>query len=157
MGYFPAKEIQPSLWVGSEKDAEDPSFLRDQDIGYVLTVKHGTPQLKLSGVEYRNIAINDHPDQNKLFLKALPGFVREIDAVLGRGKGVLVHCRAGMQRSAGVVAAYIMFKYRVGATEAMRAVNDKKPETFFPVPTFEKALRSYEIILRNDRAKKSLA
>ena len=71
-----------------------------------------------------------------------------IDDVLAYGQGVLVHCRAGMQRSAAVVAAYVMWKRGWTANKALEFINRKKNETFWPVPTFEAALRAWETQLR---------
>ena len=49
-----------------------------------------------------------------------------------------------MQRSAATVAAYLMFKYGLGAQNAMSAIKSRKTETFWPTPTFAVALKAYE-------------
>ena len=100
--------------------------------------------LNLPGVEYYRIPIDDATDQNDTILSHFPVVVRAIDSVLQRGKGVLVHCRAGMQRSAATVAAFLMFKYNLSAKNAIAAIKARKSETFWPTPTFAEALQKYE-------------
>ena len=144
VGYFPAKEIRPGLWIGSEGDSANASFITDHDIGLVVNCSKTIPMLNVPGVEYYRIPIDDATSNNDVILSYFPVVVRAIDSVLQRGKGVLVHCRAGMQRSAATVAAYLMFKYGLGAQNAMSAIKSRKNETFWPTPTFAVALKAYE-------------
>jgi len=142
--FFPAKEIIPGLWIGSEGDSQSRSFFRQHNIGLIVNCSKTIPFKSTTGIDEYRVPIDDDPRDNATLVNHLPVVVRTIDAVLSRGKSVLVHCRAGMQRSASVVAAYIMFKHKVTANDAMQAIKGVKNETFWPVPTFDKALSSYE-------------
>ncbi|OWT39927.1 dual specificity phosphatase 12 [Cryptococcus neoformans Bt1] len=53
----------------------------------------------------------------------------DIDTVAQPGKpgGVLVHCQAGMSRSASIVAAYLMSQYDLDPMEAMTMIREKRP------------------------------
>jgi protein-tyrosine phosphatase len=62
---------------------------------------------------------------------------------------VLVHCRAGQNRSANVVAGYLMTIKGITAKEAMNIIRKKKIETFRP-QNFMSALREYETTLKNE-------
>lgn len=147
--FFPAKEIIPGLWIGSEGDSRDRSFFKKHDIGLVVNATANIP-IKDMGPDVKayRIPVDDSPDENETMLKHLPIVVMAIDDVLEHGNGVLVHCRAGMQRSAAVVAAYLMWKRGMTANDAFDYINKKKHETFWPVPTFEPALRAWEDTLR---------
>lgn len=145
MSYFPAKEIVPGLWIGSEKDAMTPEMTRDK------FVVNCTPDSSLkpgNAFGYEQIRINDHPTEHQKLLDALPVIVREIDEHMSLGKQVLVHCRAGMQRSASVVAAYLMFKRGYTWPEAKKYIQSRKTETFRPYPTFDKTLKVWESLIR---------
>ena len=142
--YYPAKQITPGLWIGSEGDSQNPAFFKKHNIGYVVNCSKTIPFKNVPGVDQYRIPIDDNPNEGDVLLSHFPVVVRSIDAVLSRGKGVLVHCRAGMQRSAATVAAYLMYKYNLSATSAMKSINDQKQETFWPVPTFKNALLKYE-------------
>ena len=56
-----------------------------------------------------------------------------------------------MQRSAAVVAAYLMWKRSYTTDQALEFINRKKNETFWPVPTFEQALRAWERALQKKK------
>lgn len=144
MGYFPAKEIRPGLWIGSEGDSQNPNFMRKHNIAFVVNCSKNIPFKRVEGVDQYRIPIDDSTSNSDIILSHWPIVVRAIDSVLERGKGVLVHCRAGMQRSAATVAAYLMYKYNVSASNAMAAIKSRKNETFWPTPTFGAALKRYE-------------
>ena len=144
MGYFPAKEIRPGLWIGSEGDSQNPEFMRRNNIAFVVNCSKNIPFKDVPGVDQYRIPIDDSTSNSDIILSHFPIVVRAIDTVLQRGKGVLVHCRAGMQRSAATVAAYLMYKYNMTASNAMAAIKSRKNETFWPTPTFGIALKTYE-------------
>lgn len=148
MRYYPAKEIVPGVWIGSEGDSQNPTFFRKHHIGLVVNCSKTIPFKGVPGVDEYRIPVDDDPQDTDILVSHFPVVVRSIDAVLSRGKSVLVHCRAGMQRSAATVAAFLMYKYRLSAKDAMKAINAKKTETFWPVPTFKNGLVTYEKQLR---------
>lgn len=143
--FYPARQIVPHVWIGSAGDAADVDAARKRDIQFVINATKDVPDgLKRLGIPVMRIPIDDHFSEGDALLKQLPEAVVAIDAVAGRGRGVLVHCYAGMQRSAAVVCAYLMYKYRYPKHEAMRRIQQKKPETFTPRPTFGVALRKWQ-------------
>jgi len=146
--YFPAKQIIKNLWIGSEGDSKDASFFKAHGVRLVVNATANIPVRVPAEVMSYRIPIDDHPSENETLLRHLPVVVVAIDDVLRHGQGVLVHCRAGMQRSAAVVAGYLMWKRGMTANQAFEFINKKKHETFWPVPTFEGALRAWEAELR---------
>ena len=148
--YFPAKEIIPNLWIGSEGDSKSASFFKKHDIRLVVNATNNIPIKASKDVQSYRVPVDDHPSENDTMLRHLPLVVLAIDDVLKYGHGVLVHCRAGMQRSAAVVAGYLMWKRGMTADQVFEFINSRKHETFWPVPTFEPALRAWEASLRKN-------
>lgn len=142
--YFPAKQIINNLWIGSEGDAKNQEFWKKHNIRLIVNATSSIPMFASSDIGTYRIPVDDHTDENGVMLRHFPIVVRLIDDALKYGHGVLVHCRAGMQRSAAVVAAYLMWKKRWTADKTLEFINKKKHETFWPRPTFEKALRAWE-------------
>lgn len=143
-GFFPAKQIVKDVWIGSEGDSASPEFFRKHGIRLLVNASANIPMRVPSGVRTYRVPLDDDPAANATMLLHFPVVVPLIDEAVKYGEGVLVHCRAGMQRSASVVAAYLMYKRRIGAAKAMELINAKKPETFWPAPTFCKALYQWE-------------
>ena len=61
-----------------------------------------------------------------------------------RDGAVLVHCHAGMQRSAAVVAIALIAMHGMKADEAMRLVRARRRIAFLPSANFERAIRTFE-------------
>jgi protein-tyrosine phosphatase len=140
--FYPARQIVPNLWIGSAADAVDVAAARRRNFRLVVNCSRDIPP-GLDIPVYR-IPIDDWAGESRALLKHLPRILPVVDAVLEAGHGVLVHCFAGMQRSAAVVTAYLMWKHGYTAAEAMAGVQRIKPETFTPEPTFVKALQRWE-------------
>ena len=57
---------------------------------------------------------------------------------------MLVHCAAGMQRSAAVVAMYLIATQNATADQAMAFIRSKREIAFVPEANFEKSIRTFE-------------
>lgn len=140
--YFPAKEIIPNLWIGSQGDSEDAAFMKKHDIQLIINCSRDIP-FSFKHIKGYRVPVHDSKSETNIIMKHWPCTGVAIDEVLRRGQGVLVHCRAGMQRSAATVAAYLMYKTGASADACMRKINKIKKETFYPTATFDKALHKY--------------
>ena len=68
---------------------------------------------------------------------------RFIEDATSRGGRVLVHCAMGISRSATIVIAYLMYKYRVPLSTAFDFVKSRRPE-INPNPGFMNTLQQFE-------------
>ena len=148
MTYFPAKKIMENLWIGSQGDSEDAAFMKKHNIKLIINCSKDIP-FSFPNIKGYRVPVHDSKSETDNIVAHWPVTCVAIDEVLRRGQGVLVHCRAGMQRSAATVAAYIMYKCRVSAAVAMRKIKGLKTETFYPAPTFDKALAKWEAELQS--------
>jgi len=128
------REVIPNLWVGS---MPKPEMIRESGAEAVIcTVLKGAPQEVQDMVErYSEYAIPDgkyfKPD---LFGKAL----EDLELWHAEGRTVLVHCHAGRNRSATLIALYLI---RRGWTpeEAIAHIREVRPRAIAN-PVFEAAL-----------------
>lgn len=148
--YFPAKEIVTGLWIGSKGNATSASWVRDHNIKFIVNVSRDIPTPFTSAINTYRIPVDDARDENGAIIKHWPITSAAIDDVLSHGGSVLVHCYAGIQRSAATVTAYLMWKRCLTARDAMKLVNSKKGETFNwgQRATFWEALKKWEEELR---------
>jgi predicted protein tyrosine phosphatase len=141
-----ASEVLPGLWLGDVESAHDSTFVTGMDAVFNITRDQKFyPQLAQTTFTDR-ISIDDTWDDkdSRELLKRLPDTVRKIDTLLTEGKSVLVHCKLGRQRSAAVVAAYIIWKHEdMNVDTAVALVRERRPEAFRKSVTFDCALREF--------------
>jgi len=140
--YYPARRVKPyNLWIGSQQDSTNRDAATRHNIGLVVNCTRTLP-FKIPNVAKYRVPVDDTPADAPIMAVHLPEAVAIIDEHLLDGQGVLVHCHAGVSRSASVVAAYLMSKEGLTPEQAIAHVKRCKPETFSNGTNFIKALRS---------------
>jgi protein-tyrosine phosphatase len=148
MGYYPARKICKNVWIGSQGDACSDSFMRENNVRLIVNCTRDIP-FYFEDIPAHRVSVDDDVTYNHAMLKELPFVVTLLEShSKQRGISVLVHCYAGMQRSATCVAAWIMKTHGWTPARTIAWLQAKKPETFRPFPTFEKALWEYYSFLR---------
>lgn len=146
--FYPAKQIVPyDMWVGSKRDSANLGAAKRHDVCLIVNCTKNLPFV-VPGVARVRIPVDDHPDDAGIMALHLPRAVAHIDKCLSRGKGVLVHCHAGISRSASVAAAYLMHKEGLTPQQAMARIKRLKSETFTPAANFLPALRTFHEITK---------
>ena len=97
--------IEDNLYLGSLKDV-NVDFLTSHHISVVINVANDCiyPHPNLSLLDYYHLGIEDDDDDLLgLLLQLIPVIQRRIT-----NEAILVHCRAGVSRSASVIVGYLM-------------------------------------------------
>ncbi|XP_042899230.1 dual specificity protein phosphatase 10 [Parasteatoda tepidariorum] len=144
-----ATAILPFLYVGNAKDAEDVCRLKELGIGYVLNVTSQVPgYCDEHGFAFLRLPAMDSYQQNiKQYFKKAFAF---IDEARQRNSAVLVHCQAGISRSATIVIAYLMYHTNMSSMDAYKMVKNKRP-IISPNLHFMGQLVELEHVLRNNQ------
>jgi protein-tyrosine phosphatase len=131
-------EILPRLWLSNYHDAKAKTPPR----AFVVNCTKDLPMISHYGVR---IPVDDDlsNESNHVLLHSLPSVLQSIDGILKNGGTVVVHCWAGQQRSAAVVAAYLM---RMGMSigHAVEHVRTCKKDAFHQYINFFPALIMFE-------------
>ncbi|KAN0029007.1 hypothetical protein ACTFIV_010876 [Dictyostelium citrinum] len=138
--------IFPGFYIGS-LPAVNRNTLDKYQITHVCSVLNEFQPKWTKIYKYLHIDIYDSPsvDIMKYFDKTFQ-FIEE-----GRKDGgVLVHCFAGISRSATICIAYIMRKLNISFEDAHGLLSDARP-IIFPNDSFIKQLKKYELILKKNR------
>ncbi|KAM3957293.1 uncharacterized protein ACR2FA_008720 [Aphomia sociella] len=136
-------QIIPGLYLSNARAAADQSVLRHLNITHVLTVEaHRLPKSTFinSNISTLFIRAYDTPQTNLLsYFPMANAFIEE-----GLQKGnVLVHCHFGVSRSATIVIAYLMEKYKLTFDQAYSYVRQRR-RFINPNPGFVNQLKEYQ-------------
>ncbi|XP_029304407.1 uncharacterized protein LOC115019153 [Cottoperca gobio] len=118
--------ILPFLFLGNERDAQDLDLLLRLNIGYVVNVTTHLPLYHVnSGLRYKRLPATDNSKQNlRQYFEEVFEFIEE---AYQSGQGVLVHCQAGVSRSATIAIAYLMKHTLMTMTDAYKYVRSRRP------------------------------
>ncbi|XP_050678427.1 uncharacterized protein LOC126974788 [Leptidea sinapis] len=135
-------QIVPGLYLSNATAAADRSVLERLNITHVLTVENRRLPKETfvdSDICTLFIRATDHPSTNLLcYFPMANAFIEE-----GIQKGnVLVHCHFGVSRSATLVIAYIMQKYKLNYDQAFNFVRQRR-KFINPNPGFVNQLREF--------------
>ena len=93
--------------------------------------------------KYLHLAVTDLPEQD--MIRIFPAAFRFIDEAIAGGGAVLVHCQAGVSRSATVVIGYRMWKEKLSVDAAVARVMAAR-SVVWPNPGFKCQLQQFEAL-----------
>nr|XP_033771870.1 dual specificity protein phosphatase 4 [Geotrypetes seraphini] len=117
-------EILPFLFLGSAYHAARRDMLDMLRITALLNVSPDCPNHFEGHYQYKCIPVEDNhkADISSWFMEA----IEYIDSIKNCHGRVLVHCQAGISRSATICLAYLMMKKRVKLEEAFDFVKQRR-------------------------------
>jgi len=144
--------IVPRLWLGDKEAALDTGFLKREGITTVFNCTKDYPFSPTIQRQYR-VPVDDNLRKEELDnMRAwAPEIVSKVLREYDAGNTILVHCHAGKQRSAAVMAMTLLAKTRQSADAAMAYIRQRRPVAFFPQANFERSIRGFETDLKAAR------
>ena len=133
--YAKYNKIMSKIYLGNIQASKSKEIFKDRKFKAVLNCSKDIPNTFRSedSIEYMRIPIDDslkEVDFEKAF-ECMPAAVEFIHkhAILQKNN-ILIHCYAGRQRSAIMVAAYLVSKCGLTPVQACKLLVDKRPESF---------------------------
>ncbi|XP_071771883.2 dual specificity protein phosphatase 16 [Centroberyx gerrardi] len=118
--------ILPHLYLGCQRDVLNKDLMQQNDIAYVLNASNTCPKPDfIPESHFLRVPVND-----SFCEKILPWLDRSVEFIekaKASNARVLVHCLAGISRSATIAIAYIMKRMDMSLDEAYRFVKEKRP------------------------------
>jgi len=126
--------------------------LNDQEKFYLIVncTKHIPLATKCK--ETIRISVDDHPTECDNMTKFMnqTHVLEKIHNCRMNQQSVLIHCHAGMQRSAAVLACYLIHYYKMTPDEAIRFIKRKRPIAFYPQANFMKVIQNeYQMSIKS--------
>ena len=141
----PANEIIPRLWLGNAKASMDADWITQQGITVVFNCTKDRPFSPLIPNKYR-VPVDDNLQEVEI--RNMELWAAEIAYRILReyqqGRVILVHCAAGMQRSAAAVAFFLIVYLRQHASDVMRFIKERRPIAFHPGANFGRAIQTFD-------------
>lgn len=136
-------QITDKIYLGNESGAHNQEMLKELKITHILVAGNYLHQKFPKDFKYFKLPLHDKPGQDLFpYLKAASDFIDE-------GERVLVHCGAGMSRSASIVIAYLMMTNKWSYTDAHEFVKTRRA-IVCPNEGFVTQLKNLETYVANN-------
>jgi len=130
-----ATEVFADIYIGNYRSASSSRFLAQRGIGGIVNCTANIPNHFSceQDLQYLRVPVHDNiaqRDVNKLlgYFPVACEFIHKVRVL--EGKPVLIHCQAGKQRSAAVVAAFLIKYHGYRPHDAVQFLLRKKPNVF---------------------------
>ena len=139
-----ADEIIPGLWLGNFTSSRDETFLKEKNIETVFNCTKDLPFSPIIRNRYR-VPVDDNLQEEEIRNLQLWSYevTYKLIQEMKKGKPILVHCAAGMQRSAAVTAMYLIATHRMRPEQAKTYIQNKRPIAFRPGANFSRSIDGF--------------
>lgn len=132
--------INENIYLGDVTGASNKFMLKRNNITHILTVAQGIYPKFRGQFNYKLINILDSPSAN--LKKFWPECISFIKQAIQSGGNILVHCFAGVSRSASTVIAYLMQEEGLTYQQAFKHCKACRP-FINPNPGFKRQLITF--------------
>lgn len=136
--------IIPRLWIGNYKAAADRNFLQANNITVVFNCTKTLPFEESVPYRYR-IAVDDNlePTEIQFMIDSAEDIAYNMLREYKLGRGILVHCHAGMQRSCAATAIFLMLLRQTKPYATMNFIKSKRQIAFHGGANFGPAIYAF--------------
>lgn len=142
-------KIINNLYIGNYESPSDKEFLKTNNIKLIINCTKNFKYNLDDSINMTRLNITDFnsPENNIIIASQINDILDIINIYINSNEGVLVHCHMGQQRSAMVVACYLMKYYKMNLENAINEIKKRRKYVFLPEATFIDFLKYYEIEL----------
>jgi protein-tyrosine phosphatase len=140
-----AHEIVPGIWLGNRKAALNDKWLKQKNISVVFNATKDLPFSPFIKKQYR-IPVDDNlqPEEIRNMTQWSHEAVYKVLEEHNKGNTILIHCAAGMQRSAAIMAMYLIVTHGMSWHQAITYVQGIRPIAFRPGPNFKDSIIEFD-------------
>jgi predicted protein tyrosine phosphatase len=140
-----AHEIVPGIWLGNKRASENERWMKEKNITVVFNATKDLPFSTSIKKQYR-IPVDDNlqPEEIRNMTLWSHEAVYKLMMEHNKGQNVLVHCAAGMQRSAVIVGMYLIATKGMSWQQAITYIQGIRPIAFRPGPNFKESIIAFD-------------
>lgn len=121
---YEISEIIPGLFLGGEETAKNKNKLKELGITTIINMTEEISNFFVSDFTYYRFPLSDKPNCD--IKNYFEDTYKIISYVLENKQKILIHCYAGISRSATIVIAYIMKKNNMCMNDSLHFVQQKR-------------------------------
>ena len=133
------------MWLGNARASMDEAFLKGKNIQVVFNCTKNLPFCPVVPVKYR-VPVDDNLEEQEI--RNMELWSSEIAFQMIKhyraNETILVHCMAGMQRSAAALAIMMIAHFGIRASEAMARIKRIRSIAFHPRANFGRSIESFD-------------
>lgn len=153
----PIERVDEHVYIGNRIGAEDIAYLRNNGITHIINTAAEIPNYHegSTGIRYLKLQLTDDPRPSvDNLLKVLePTYNFIMSAIKSNPRArILVHCAAGVSRSASIVTYYLMKKHTTGFNQALELLRTKRG-IVNPNPWYRNQLQDAQTIIEHESGK----
>ena len=140
-----AHEIVPGIWLGNKRAALNEKWLKENRITVVFNASKDIPFSPIVKKQYR-IPVDDNlqPEDIRTMTLWSHEVVYKVIKEQNEGNMILIHCAAGMQRSAAIMGMYLIAKKGMTWNQAIPFIRGIRPIAFTPAANFRDSLIAFD-------------
>ena len=137
-------EILPNIWISDSSYSTDKIFLNKHNIKVVFNCTKNLPFTSLDLKKYR-MPVDDSlkPTDQTEMLSYLPELTNIMYLAYKTLSPVLVYCKVGIQRSATLIAAFLIRYTGIDYLSAIKIIQSKHEFAFRPSINFLDTLKTF--------------
>ena len=115
------------IWIGNQYAAQNEAWLREQGIQHIVSLVGEPPEGRLENINYLVLNLDDVQGENILdAVRTVHLFLSTCRLLPGSEPRMLIHCHAGVSRSAAVVIGHLMLRDCLSYEEAYQRVKEAR-------------------------------
>jgi rhodanese-related sulfurtransferase len=139
-----ADEILPNLWLGNIHAATSAQWLGQKGIQCVFNCTKDIPFVPTIPRQYR-VPVDDNLQPEEIRNLELWSYeiVYKMVREYKKGQPILVHCHAGMQRSAACMAMFLIATKNMNPEQACTYIQERRSIAFRPQANFRQSIEGF--------------
>ena len=135
-------KITDKIYLGSKEGLNETDYLKKENINNVLSLLDIAPLN--NNINHKIIKLGD------LYCENIIKYFKECIEFIEQSDKIFIHCECGVSRSATIVIAYLMYKYKLNFNDAYLYIKRIRPE-IDPNNGFRKQLNIFnDELIKND-------
>jgi protein-tyrosine phosphatase len=118
--------IIDNIYLGNAYNSSNYSVIKNNNIKYIINVTKELPNYyEKNDINYYRIPISDNCEHHiSIYIQDAMKFIEQTQS--NNNGNILIHCYMGSSRSASIILAYLVYKYKYDIDKAIDFIKNKR-------------------------------